>query len=154
VVKDVCHSLLAVRCRFLFKLPSGQAPTLPFIRQSFAIHYLPLAIRHSPSFSARREPRPPITHYALRITLTPFPSVSWHNCDEPNGSARCRVRGEKMTVMSCELRVAGCELGVMRNFVLPKFFGRRDSPLTGLLQTAMMLVGVASAANKFEWQIW
>jgi len=64
------------------------------------------------------------------------------------------VRGEKMTVMSCELRVAGCELGVMRNFVLPKFFGRRDSPLTGLLQTAMMLVGVASAANKFEWQIW
>jgi hypothetical protein len=56
---------------------------------------LPICRFHDlPISSARQEPRPPITltHYALRITLTSFPFLSWHNCDEHENGAGCEVR--------------------------------------------------------------
>jgi hypothetical protein len=60
-----------------------------------------------PISSARQEPRPPITltHYALRITLTSFPFLSWHNCDEHENGAKCDVR--------CWVRCAECGVKLM-----------------------------------------
>ena len=83
------YSLLAIR----YSLPF---PDLPICR----FHDLPIS-------SARQEPRPPITltHYALRITLTSFPFLSWHNCDEHENGAKCDVR--------CWVRCAECGVKLM-----------------------------------------
>jgi len=94
-----------------------------FCELRFFVHHSPLTIRYSPFAtrcrlpicrfhdlpisSARQEPRPPITltHYALRITLTSFPFLSWHNCDEDENGAGCDVR--------CWVRCAECGVQLM-----------------------------------------